>query len=174
MWSEPNHHAFLCYYVFWLKRQFRFRGVKGKMKNQSHFYLYTTQYASLFPLINVRPFENAIISVSQKKKTFMARLGGRGGGSLLGIILWVQCRLHQTLNLADLGTYTHQLSGRSHVGLPTHAKKISNKWEWNQNIISFVYNEQYTWQANLSLLNLTSQLHRAKLSGRCLVSMEAE
>lgn len=59
----------------------------------------------------------------------MARLEGWGEGSLLGIILGVQCRHHQTLNLADLGTYTHQLSRRSRIGLPTHANKISSEWE---------------------------------------------
>lgn len=46
-WLETSYHDFLCYCVFWLKRQFRSREVKGKMKNRDHFYLYITRYASL-------------------------------------------------------------------------------------------------------------------------------
>ena len=79
------------------------------MKNQNHFYLHTTLYASFLPLINVRPFENTIISFSQKKKLFMA--------GFVGLLLcWV-------LSCESIRGYSRDL------GMPTRTIKLSKKWE---------------------------------------------
>lgn len=79
------------------------------MKNQNHFYLHTTLYASFFPLINVRPFENTIISFSQNKKLSMA--------GFVGLLLsWaLSCEF----------TRGHSRG----LGMSTCVNKLSKKWE---------------------------------------------
>lgn len=65
-----------------------------------------------------------------KEKTFMAGLG-LGEEVLCWVLLSyeITAAWDWTLNLAGSAPCTPQLSGRSWGGIPTHANRISNKWE---------------------------------------------